>query len=134
MGLTIGKLALAANVNVETVRYYQRVGLVAEPAKPANGYRTYPPGFVARIHFIKRAQKVGFTLKEIAELLALGGRRCDDIRLSAEKKRHHIDTQIRDLTVMRKALDDLIDACRKDSSVNHCSIINAFSDPNEDCG
>jgi MerR family mercuric resistance operon transcriptional regulator len=69
MTLTIGKLAKQANVTIETIRYYQRKGLLIEPEKPATGYRQYPPEAIARIQFIKRAQQSGFTLKEIAELL-----------------------------------------------------------------
>ena len=72
MELTIGRLAQSAGVNVETIRYYQRVGLLKEPEKPAYGYRHYPPDTVARIRFIKRAQQLGFTLEEISELLSLG--------------------------------------------------------------
>ena len=69
---TIGILAKAAEVNIETVRYYQRVGLIKEPAKPLQGYRTYPSVTLNRIKFIKRAQQLGFSLTEIAELLELG--------------------------------------------------------------
>lgn len=70
MKITIGKLAKQANVTIETIRYYQRKGLLAEPAKPATGYREYPQEAIARLRFIKRAQQSGFTLKEIAELLS----------------------------------------------------------------
>jgi MerR family mercuric resistance operon transcriptional regulator len=68
--LTIGRLAKSANVNVETVRYYQRVGLIKEPPKPPAGYRVYTGDTINRIRFIKRAQQLGFTLHEITELLA----------------------------------------------------------------
>ncbi len=70
--LTIGFLAGAAEVNVETVRYYQRFGIIDEPLKPFDGYRVYPPETVGRIRFIKRAKQLGFSLKEISELLELG--------------------------------------------------------------
>lgn len=133
MGVTIGKLARSANVNVETVRYYQRVGLIEEPIKPLTGYRKYPVTCIARIHFIKRAQQLGFTLKEIAELLSLGDGHCDDVRTLAEQKRARIEAQMKDLNAMREVLDHLIDACLKESSGEHCSIIDALSDkPNKD--
>src|SRR4051812_41749614 len=78
---TIGQLARAAGVNVETVRYYQRRQLVAEPRRPLNGIRRYPEESVGRIRFIKRAQELGFTLAEIANLLALeDGRNCSQAR------------------------------------------------------
>ena len=128
MNLTIGKLARSSNVNVETIRYYQRVGLIEEPSKPPAGYRKYSITYVARIQFIKRAQQLGFTLKEIAELLSLGDGHCDDVRTLAEKKRARIKTQIKDLNAMRVVLDRLIDACLKDHSTKHCSLIDALSD------
>jgi MerR family transcriptional regulator, mercuric resistance operon regulatory protein len=131
MGLTIGKLAHKVGVNVETIRYYQRVGLLKEPEKPAYGYRHYPVDDIVRIRFIKRAQQLGFTLKEIAELLSLGDGCCTDVRTLAEQKRDKIDQQIRDLQAMRKALNDLVEACQSDLSSSHCSLIDALSDQNE---
>ncbi|MGH8401042.1 MAG: MerR family transcriptional regulator, partial [Gammaproteobacteria bacterium] len=74
--LTVSRVARAAKVNVETIRYYQRRGLLRRPAKPAQGYRTYSPETVERIRFIKRAQELGFTLAEIENLLALGAGHC----------------------------------------------------------
>jgi MerR family transcriptional regulator, mercuric resistance operon regulatory protein len=130
MELTIGKLAQSAGVNVETIRYYQRVGLLEEPEKPAYGYRYYPPDTVARIRFIKRAQQLGFTLKEISELLSLGDGRCTDIQALAEQKRDKIDQQIGDLQAMREVLSNLIEACQSDRSSDHCSVIDALSGQN----
>ena len=128
MSLTIGKLARSANVNVETIRYYQRVGLLEQPAKPVIGYRVYPFSYIARIHFIKRAQQLGFTLKEIAELLSLGDGHCDDVRALAEQKRARVKAQISDLNAMCDVLDQLIDSCHREHSSQHCSIIDALSD------
>lgn len=128
MSLTIGKLARSSSVNVETIRYYQRIGLIEEPRKPPTGYRKYPVLYVARIHFIKRAQQLGFTLKEIAELLSLGDGHCDNVRTLAEKNRARIRLRIKDLNSMRVALDRLIDACLNDRSTKHCSLIDALSD------
>lgn len=124
--LTIGKLARAADVNIETIRYYQRVNLIDEPIKPASGYRQYNIDIVNRIHFIKRAKKLGFSLKEISELLELGDGHCDDIRIRAEEKRNVINQQIDDLTNMRNTLDSLIHSCDTKGNVN-CPIVETLS-------
>lgn len=125
--LTIGYLARAAGVNIETVRYYQRVALIQKPAKPAEGYRHYPADTVNRIKFIKRAQQLGFSLKEIAEILALGNGHCMDVRARAEKKRTRIEQQISDLKKLRTTLDNLINACQTDNDTTHCPIVEALS-------
>lgn len=125
--LTIGFLAKAADVNIETIRYYQRRHLIEEPEKPAQGYRTYPPATLTRIKFIKRAQQLGFSLAEITELLALGEGSCDDIRERAETKKEQIDKQIRDLKKLRATLATLIDSCKSDSSNSHCPIVETLS-------
>ncbi|NOX10011.1 MAG: Hg(II)-responsive transcriptional regulator [Gammaproteobacteria bacterium] len=126
-GLTIGRIADAAGVNVETVRYYQRVALINEPAKPVTGYRYYSLDTVDRIRFIKRAQQLGFSLKEIAELLELGAGCCADVRARAEEKRTHIDQQIQGLKSLRQTLDTLIKTCQDDDYSSHCPIIETLS-------
>lgn len=123
---TIGRLAKAANVNIETIRYYQRVNLIREPAKPVTGYRQYSADIVDRIHFIKRAQKLGFSLKEIADLLNIGDGHCADIRRRAEEKRNVINQQIIDLTNLRKTLDKLIHSCDT-SGDTRCPIVETLS-------
>lgn len=127
MKLTIGKLAKQAEVTVETIRYYQRIGMLDEPGKPFSGYRHYPAHAIARIRFIKRAQQAGFTLKEIAQLLALDAGHCADVREIAERKCRQIDAQIQDLTALRSVLGALVKRCRSDSSAEHCSLIDALS-------
>lgn len=127
MKLTIGKLADAAGVNIESIRYYQRIGLIHEPPKPFHGYRTYPSGTVARVLFIKRAQRLGFTLKEIAELLELGDGRCVQARELAEQKQALIDTHIADLTAMRDTLEKLIQACKENEANRRCAIVEALT-------
>ena len=127
MKLTIGKLAKQAEVTVETIRYYQRIGMLDEPGKPGNGYRHYPPHAIARIRFIKRAQQAGFTLKEIAQLLSLDADHCADVRKIAEQKCQQIDAQIKDLMALRNVLDALVRRCQSDSSAEHCSLIDALS-------
>lgn len=125
--LTIGFLAKAAEVNIETIRYYQRIGLITEPDKPASGYRTYPTDTLKRIKFIKRAQQLGFSLSEIAELLQLGEGNCADVRQRAEEKRAHIDQQISDLHNLRNTLSELISACQSESDTSHCAIVETLT-------
>jgi len=125
--LTIGHLARSASVNVETVRYYQRVALIQEPPKPLEGYRYYPPETIDRLKFIKRAQQLGFSLKEIAELLELGDGNCMDVRTRAEEKRTQIDRQISDLQNLRQTLDTLIQTCQTDENSAHCPIVENLS-------
>ncbi len=127
MQLTIGKLAIQAEVTIETIRYYQRIGLLAEPEKPSNGYRLYTSDATNRIRFIKRAQQAGFTLKEIAELLSFDGSHCSDVQKIAEHKCQQIDTQIKDLTALRNVLDSLVKRCQADASTERCSLIDALS-------
>ncbi len=125
--LTIGQVARAAGVNVETVRYYQRVGLITEPPKPPQGFRRYPRETVSRISFIKRAQQLGFSLKEITELLDLGEGHCDDVRARAEEKRAHVVRQIADLERLRDTLDGLIRACESEHGTTACPIVETLS-------
>ncbi len=94
MKLTIGKLAKQANVTIETIRHYQRKGLLNEPAKPQSGFRHYPAEAISKLHFIKRAQQAGFTLKEISTLLSLDNEHCQDIQKLAEQKCQAIDEQL----------------------------------------
>jgi MerR family mercuric resistance operon transcriptional regulator len=125
--LTIGRLAKAAGVNIETIRYYQRLDLVDEPEKPAGGFRHYPTEVVDRVRFIKRAQQIGFSLKEIKQLLLLGSKHCKDVRALAEEKREHIQSQIEGLLTIQSVLDDLIDCCRSEPSTDDCAFIEALS-------
>ncbi|VAW54483.1 hypothetical protein MNBD_GAMMA07-174 [hydrothermal vent metagenome] len=124
--LTIGRVANAAGVNLETVRYYQRIGLVTEPEKPEVGYRIYPFATIARIRFIKRAQQLGFKLHEVAELMELDEGHCEDVRERAEKKLIQINNQISDLSNLRTTLDSLIETCHLDGSSDHCPIIETL--------
>lgn len=123
-GLTIGQLAKAAGVNVETIRYYQRIELISEPVKPAQGYRRYPSSTVERIRFIKRAQELGFSLDEITDLLSLNDRNCNEARAIAEYKQVVIQQRIDDLSAMQRELNKLIKACKKNvSGQKRCAII-----------
>ncbi|MGH8549039.1 MAG: MerR family DNA-binding protein [Methylococcales bacterium] len=134
MALTIGKLARLAEVNIETIRHYERIGLLNQPAKPLAGFRKYPRETARRIRFIKRAQQLGFSLKEISELLVLGDGHCDQVRTLAEQNRDRIASRIEDLTAMRSVLEEMIECCLSERSSQHCSLIDALSDkPSDPC-
>lgn len=124
--LTIGVLAELASVNVETIRYYERVGLIRQPRKPVSGYRQYPDEFVNRIRFIKQAQSYGFSLNEIKDLLSMGDGRCHDVQTKAIEKRGHIKKQISDLKRLLKTLDELIDSCSSNRVGYSCPIISTL--------
>jgi len=124
--LTIGRLAKVAGVNVETVRYYQRIGLVNLPEAPLRGYRKYTYQTAENIMFIKRAQRLGFSLQEIADLLKIGNGHCSDIRLQAEKKRDNIDEQIQGLQALRNTLNELILECNTGNNERHCPIVETL--------
>jgi MerR family mercuric resistance operon transcriptional regulator len=123
---TIGRLAAAAGVNVETVRYYQRIGLIYEPKKPKQGFRKYPNETLEHIRFVKRAQQLGFSLHEIAELLELGEGHCRDVRIRAEKKRDKIEKQIKDLQALQDTLNQLIRACHAGKGKQKCPIVETL--------
>jgi len=123
---TIGQIANMAGVNIETIRYYQRIGLINQPKKPPQGYRRYPKTTAQQIQFIKRAQQLGFNLHEVAELLELGEGHCSDVRKRAEKKRLQIENQINDLNILKGTLSNLINACQSDNDSQHCPLVEAL--------
>ena len=126
--LTIGRLAEMAEVNVETIRYYHRRGLLDEPYKPPGGHRRYPPAAVSRVRFVKRAQKLGFTLDEVAGLLLLDdGQSCSETRLLAEHKLGVIEQRIADLYRMRRMLRALIAECAAGRRPRSCPIIASLT-------
>jgi Predicted transcriptional regulators len=113
-GMTIGRLAKAAGVNVETIRYYQRRGLIGEPHKPPGGHRRYPMAVLDQIAFIRRAQQLGFSLAEVKELLdRSGGRNLRETRAIAERKYENLELHIAQLEMMRKRLKTLIERSKK---------------------
>ncbi|HKQ30510.1 MAG TPA: MerR family DNA-binding protein [Burkholderiales bacterium] len=126
--LTIGRLARAANVNIETIRYYQRLDLLPIPSPKRTAFRTYPVELVDRICFIKRAQELGFSLAEIASLLKLeDGARRNVIRNVAGDRLQQIETKIADLQRMRKTLSHLIRECETTGASHPCPIIAALA-------
>ena len=127
--LTIGHLAREAGVNLETVRYYERRGLLPKPPRSASGYRLFPSDAARRLRFIRRAQELGFSLKEIRELLSLGVSRTTtskDIRTRAEAKIADIDAKIRSLGSMKKALRKLTSVCEGCVPVTECPILESL--------
>lgn len=126
--LTIGQLAELAGVNVETIRYYHRRGLLDEPYKPPGGHRRYPSTATSRVRFVKRAQSLGFTLDEVAGLLLLeDGQSCSETRLLAEHKLGIIEQRIADLISMRRMLRTLIGECAAGRRPRSCPIIASLS-------
>ena len=127
--LTIGEVAKQAQVRIETLRYYERTGLVASPLRSESNYRLYPQETVRRVQFIKRAQELGFSLKEIIELLALRATPetpCADVRTRALDKITAIEEKIRTLHAMKHALTQLVAACSGQGEITDCPILAAL--------
>ena len=126
-GMTIGRLAKEAGVNVETVRYYQRRGLIEEPIKPGGGHRRYPISVLRRLTFIRRAQALGFSLAEVQHLLRYSdGRSWKETRQIAERKFSSLDVHIGQLRRMRDTLKSLIKRSRDGKGRGLCPIIRAL--------
>ena len=125
--LTIGKAATNAGVGVETIRFYERKGLIEQPSKPIErGFRLYPEETVARVRFIRQAQEIGFSLREIEELLSLRAdpsADCSDVRQRATAKLEEVDRKMEQLGRIRSALDELIAACPGRGALRVCSIM-----------
>lgn len=125
--LTIGQIARQAGIGVETVRFYERRGLLAGPARTASGYRQYTADAVVRIRFIRRAKELGFTLKEIGELLALRldvNTSCAEVKGRANAKIADVEAKIEDLQRMREALSKLVASCGGHGPVSACPILD----------
>jgi DNA-binding transcriptional MerR regulator len=127
--LGIGQLAKRGGVGIDTVRYYERNGLLTPQGRLASGYRRYSELELARLRFIRRAQALGFTLKEIKEQLALSAQRdVGRVKRSAQTKLRDVETRIADLTRMRDGLATLIDACPGRGRAADCPILGALTD------
>lgn len=123
------EVASRAGVNNETLRYYERRGLLAEPPRTAGGYRDYPPTAVQLLRFIKRAQELGFTLEEVEELihLAAGGPdSCQGARTLAERRRDDLAARIRDLQRMHDSLEELVTTCDQPRADRRCALLEAI--------
>jgi len=132
--LTSGRLAKEADVNLETIRFYEREKLLPKPPRTAAGYRLFPAEAIQRVRFIRRAQTLGFTLKEIRELLALSQSRrasCETVRQRAERKLVEIEGKITALVAMKGALTELSANCRGRGPVTRCPILECLSSEKE---
>lgn len=127
--LTIGQLAKRADVGVETVRFYERQGLLAEPDRKPSGYRQYDEEVVQRLQFIRRAKELGFTLNEIKDLLSLRldpSTTCADVKRRAEEKIDDIEAKVLTLQRMKKALVKVTNACRGRGALSECPILECL--------
>ena len=132
--LTIGEIARRAGIGIETVRFYERQGLLAEPARKESGYRQYTEDVVARLRFIRRAKDLGFSLREIKELLALRvdpDTTCAEVRKRAEEKVIDVEAKIEALMKIRKALKKLMAACTGRGPTSECPILDALDTEGE---
>lgn len=127
--LTIGQLAKQTDIGLETIRFYEREGLIENPPRRPSGYRAYPPETVHRIRFIRTAKELGFSLKEIGELLALRVdpvESCAHVKIIAEDKIADIEPRIRTLQRMRKTLRKLVIACEAREATSDCPILDSL--------
>ncbi|HXF66458.1 MAG TPA: heavy metal-responsive transcriptional regulator [Burkholderiales bacterium] len=128
-GLTIGKVARGAGLAVDTVRYYEREGLLEKPARTPGGYRRYSPEAVKRLQFIRQAKELGFTLAEIRELLTLKvapDKSCADVRARAQAKIADVESRIAQLERMKRALEQLAASCSGRGPTSECPILEAL--------
>ncbi|GAP65974.1 transcriptional regulator, MerR family [Mizugakiibacter sediminis] len=129
--LTIGAVAKRAGVGIDTIRYYEREGLLPAPRRRASGYRDYDADTVERLRFIRRAKELGFSLDEIRELLALSADRERGVRgvkQRAEARLGEVERRIRELQRVRRGLKLLIDACPGHGALEHCPILRALGE------
>jgi MerR family mercuric resistance operon transcriptional regulator len=129
--LSIGEIAKAAEVGVETIRFYEREGLIEEPPRRPSGYRQYPPDTVRRVRFIRRAKDLGFTLKEVSELLSLRvhpGTACGDVKTLARAKVADIEAKIAELERMKVVLERLSKACGRERDMSACPILDSLEE------
>ena len=131
MKLTIGQMANEAGVNIETIRYYERRGLIQRPVKPANGFRRYGGEVLDRLRFIRKAKSLGFQLDEIESLLRLSEKHCADVQTIAQQKLDQVRAKIQDLVRLEATLGDLVQSCKQRRNPGHCPIIEKLLDGSE---
>jgi Hg(II)-responsive transcriptional regulator len=131
--MKIGEAAQLAGVNVQTLRYYERTGLLPRASRRPSGYRQYDQAAVRLVHFIKHAQDLGFSLRDISELIALRHNppNCARAGALARAKVEEIDRRVRNLTAIRKTLSALARACESGDANHECPIIEALTDPDD---
>jgi MerR family transcriptional regulator, copper efflux regulator len=130
-GLSMAEAAERGGVNIETIRYYERHGLLPKPPRTASGYRVFSDNAVKQLRFIKHAQELGFSLKEIKDLLSLRvrpGSSCADVRRKTESKMADVDMKIRRLQAIKQALSKLTATCVGEGPVSACSILEALDE------
>jgi MerR family transcriptional regulator, copper efflux regulator len=135
--MTIGELARRAGVNAQTVRYYERRGLLPQPDRTRNGYRSYGEEDLHRLRFILRSKALGFTLKEVGELVDLRvdpRRTAEDVRVRALEKIADTEAKIRDLEAIRSALRRLVDRCAAHGRPDECALMHAIGADDDDSG
>jgi MerR family transcriptional regulator, copper efflux regulator len=127
--LRISQLAEQAGVGIDTVRYYERAGLLPEPPRRPSGYREYPPQSLQRLRFIRRAKALGFSLDEIAGLLELSDQRSDveAVKRLAQQRLDEVEAKLRELKRIRDGLRGLVKACPGHGATEHCPILQALS-------
>ena len=128
--MRIGQVAKAAGIGIDAVRFYEREGLIRAPARRPSGYREYTPDVVVSLRFIRRAKELGFSLKEISELLRLESSEDAtpaDVRGRAEEKLEDLEERIRSLQRMRRALKKLVESCPGKGTLSDCSILRALA-------
>jgi MerR family copper efflux transcriptional regulator len=129
--MTVGSLAKEVGVKIDTIRYYERRGLLPKPSRTDSGYRTFTQASVERLRFIRQAQALGFTLAEINQLLTLRinpGTTCRDVRKRAEAKIADIEQKIQSLYGMKRALQRLVSSCVANVPANQCSFLANLSE------
>ncbi|MEC4683589.1 MAG: heavy metal-responsive transcriptional regulator [Nitrospirota bacterium] len=129
MSLTIGKVARMAGMSIDTIRFYERNGLIPDPPRKESGYRDYPQEIVLRLKFIKNAKELGFTLHEIRDILLLKkipGAKCQSVQKLAEGKVLLVKEKIRRLVQIQKALEYLVDACKDPDHTSECPILEVL--------
>ena len=130
--LKIGEVARRSEVGIETIRYYERQGLLAEPDRRPSGYRQYDESVVSRLQFIRRAKELGFTLSEIKELLGLWfdvNTKCVHVRQRAERKINDIEDKIRSLQRMKRSLKKIVSQCENRDAVDECPLWLGLDEP-----
>ena len=129
--MRVGQLARSVGVNVETIRYYQRIGLLNLPEKPSGGYRSYNDDDRRRLRFIRRAQRLGFSLDDIRALLKLSGSDCQQVQKLALEKRNLVKGKLRQLRRIESALTKTIEQCSRRRDPEGCPIIETLAEPSD---
>jgi MerR family mercuric resistance operon transcriptional regulator len=122
---TIGKLAKELDLSVETIRFYEREGLIQQPPKPLNGYRLYDDSIAKQLRFIYKAKALGFTLKEVASLMLMDGN-CADVESLGLKKLEIIQDKIADLQRLESVIKEMTNSCRTNHDQSHCPIVDSL--------